>query len=217
MIPSVGLFRRGARGLAMMAACAVLGGCKPPQADSRVTRIQELEDKVQKQARQLVDQEEELSAAARTIQELRGLEGPRRLDRLVHVDKIEIERLSGGYDENRDGVDDGVVVYVRPIDTDGDVIKAAGSVSVELFDVSQPAGPQAVGKVELNPEAMRKAWFSKLLGAHYRIEVPWAADAIGPERKKINVAVRFTDLLSGETFEAQHVADVRKPARSGSP
>lgn len=217
MTQSVGFFRWGGRGCAVLAVCAVLAGCKTEPADPRLTRIQELEDKVQKQARQLVDREEELSSAARTIQELRGLEGPRRLDRLVHVGKIEIERLSGGYDANRDGVDDGVVVYVRPIDTDGDVVKAAGSAKVELFDVSQPSGPQTVGKVELSPEAMRKAWFSKMIGAHFRIEVPWAADAIGPEREKITIAVRFTDLLSGQTFDAQHIAEVSKPARQASP
>jgi hypothetical protein len=217
MTRSVGLFRRGVRGGAVVALCAVFSGCQTERADSRLTRIQELEDRVQKQARRLVDQEEELSAAARTIQELRGLEGSRRLERLVHVARIEIERLSGGYDDNRDGVDDGVVVYIQPKDADGDVIKAAGSVKVEIFDVTQPSGPQVIGKVELSPDATRKAWFSKLLGAHYRIQVPWAADALSPERSKVTVTVHFTDLLSGETFEAHHIADVRKPARPTVP
>lgn len=216
MIERVGRFHWGAHGGAFVAVCAIVAGCRTEPADPRLTRIQELEDKVQKQARQLVDREEELSSAARTIQELRGLEGPRRLERLVHVGKIEIERLSGGYDNNRDGVDDGVIVYFRPIDTDGDVIKAAGSAKVELFDVSKPAGPQMIGKVELSPEAMRKAWFSKMIGAHYRIEVPWAADALGPERKEVNILVRFIDLLTGQAFEAQHIASVRKPARPTS-
>ncbi len=213
MVNSTGHLNWGARLCAVLSVCAVLSACNNEKADPRLTRIQELDDKVQKQARQLVDREEQLASAARTIQELRGLEGPRRLDRLVHVAKIEIERLSGGYDDDRDGVDDGVVAYVRPIDVDGDVVKAAGSAKVELFDVSQKSGPQSVGKVELDPEAMRKAWFSKFMGAHYRIKVPWAADAAAQERKAITVVVRFTDLLTGQSFEAQHIAEVHKPAR----
>ena len=209
---AVFLHARARRGVAL-SIIMMLSACNNDKSDPRMSRIQELDDKVQKQARQLVDREEQLASAARTIQELRGLEGPRRLDRLVRVAKIEIERLSGGYDDNQDGVDDGVVVYVRPIDTDGDVVKAAGSAKVELFDVSQPSGPQSVGKVELNPEAMRKAWFSKFLSAHYRIKVPWAAEAASPERKSITVAVRFTDLLTGESSEAQQIVEVHKPAR----
>lgn len=210
---SARLSRWGARLGAGVFVCAAVGACNSHQADSHLTEIQALKDKIQRQARQLVDREEQLSSAARTIQELRNLEGPRRLDRLVHVARIDIERLSGGYDDDQDGVDDGVVVYLQPVDTDGDIIKAAGSAKVELFDVTTQPGPQSVGKVELDPDAMRKAWFSKILAAHYRIKVPWSAEAATQAHQKITVWVRFTDLLSGQTFEAQRIVDVRKPAR----
>ncbi len=207
------LSRWGTRSGAAACLCAILGACNNNKADSQLTVTQELRDKVQKQARQLVDREEQLSSAARTIQELRNLEGPRRLDRLVHVAQIDIERLSGGYDDDQDGVDDGVVVYLQPVDTDEDIIKAAGSAKVELFDVTSKPGPQSVGKVELDPDAMRKAWFSKMLATHYRIKVPWSAEAAAQAHEKITVWVRFTDLLTGQSFEAQRIVDVRKPAR----
>jgi hypothetical protein len=214
MTTTAGLMRWGARGCTALLVCAAIGACAPEKPDTRITQIQELEDKVRKQARQLVDREEQLASVGRTIQELRGLEGPQRLDRIVHVARIEIERLSGGYDDNQDGIDDGVIVYVRLIDGDGDVIKAAGSAKVELFDVAQKPGPKSVGKVELSPDAMRKVWFSKVLSAHYRIKVPWAADAAASEHKNVTIAARFTDLLTGQSFEAQHLAEVRKPAPS---
>ncbi|MBN2563855.1 MAG: hypothetical protein JXQ75_23315 [Phycisphaerae bacterium] len=177
-------------------------------APGLVTENQELRDKVEAQQRLLVARDEQIQDQARHIQELQGLTGERSLDRLVHVARIELERLTGGYDDDRDGVDDGVVAYVRLIDQDGDTIKAAGSVRVRLLDLAKPPDSQLVGDVELGPEELRPAWYGRFLTSHYTIKVPWAHGAQRAEHKSITVLVRFTDLLTGQVFEAQQAVEV---------
>lgn len=191
--------------LALFGACNGGGG-----ADSRVTQIQLLEDRVLEQTRQLQRKDEELSEQARIITELRGLNGDERLARLVRVDRIELERLSGGYDENRDGVDEGVVAYLRLRDVDGDSIKAAGSVVLEAYDLAAPQGEQLVARAELDVDATRAAWFGRFLTSHFAVKAPWLAGR-PPANRQITLVVRFTELLTGRTFETQHVGQIHLP------
>jgi hypothetical protein len=183
-------------------------GCNPPGADPRVTQIQQLQDKNNELARSVAQKDERLSAQNQRIQELQGLSGERAIENLVHVDKIEIDRLSGGYDDNRDGVDDGVAVYLRLLDRDGDAVKASGGARVRLLDLARPDGSQLVGELSLDAAALRPLWYGRMLTYHYTIKVPWAGEAKRPEHKSITVVVDFTELLSGKTFTAQKVVDV---------
>ena len=186
----------------------VAAGCNPPAADSRIAQVQQLQDRNQEQARLLAAKDEQLAADAKRIQELQGLNGERSIDNLVHVASIEIDRLSGGYDDDRNGVDEGVLIYLRLLDKDGDAIKASGNVHVRLLDLAKPEGSQLVGELSLDPAALRPLWYGRLLTYHYTIKVPWAGGAKRAEHKSITVVVEFTDLLSGKTFTAQKVVEV---------
>ncbi|RIK64192.1 MAG: hypothetical protein DCC65_14890 [Planctomycetota bacterium] len=201
--------RRSAAAASLAAILAGAIACNGPSAaDPRLTRIAELEDKVQQQAAALTRKDEEIAAQARTIQELRGFSGARSIDQFVHVSRVEIERLSGGYDDDRDGIDDGVVAYLRLFDSEGDVIKASGSAVLEAYDLAAPEGRQLVAKLEADVAMMRSVWFGKLMTSHYTLKAPWLPDR-RPRNSRITLVVRFTDLLSGNVFEAQHVADVK--------
>jgi hypothetical protein len=183
-------------------------GCDGGGADARITQIQHLQDKTTDQARLLVQKDEQLAAQARSIQELQGLTGQRALDNLVHVANVEIDRLSGGYDDDHDGVDEGVVVYLRLLDSDGDAIKSSGSARVRLLDLAKPEGSQLVGEVSLDAAALRPLWYGRLLTYHYTIKVPWAGGAKRAEHRSVTLLVEFTELLSGQSFTAQKVVEV---------
>src|SRR5690606_41710476 len=60
------------------------------------------------------------------------------LDELVIPVKIELERMSGGYDEDGKAGDDGIVLYIQPMDKDGSVLKVAGTIKVTLYDLQNP-------------------------------------------------------------------------------
>lgn len=204
--------RPGSCGAGLLATLLLIfgAGCNGTVADPRVTKIQQLEDRIAEQTRQLQKKDEEIAQQSRMIQELRVLNGEERLARLVRVDRIELERLSGGYDENRDGVDDGVVAYLRLRDEDGDTIKAAGSVVLEAYDLAAPQSEQLVARAELDADAVQAAWFGRFMTSHYTIKAPWI-DGRVPAHRRITISVRFTELLTGRTFETQHVGEVHLP------
>ena len=205
-------------GLALLVrAVAPLGACNGPaeSGPGSLTQIQQLQDKIEGVQRRLVTKDDQIQAQAHLIRELQDLTGERTLDRLVHVSRIELDRLSGGVDDDGDGVDEGVKVYLYLVDQDGDKIKATGSVKVRLLDLANPPDSQLVGEVELSPEELRPMWFGRFLTSHYTIKVPWARGAKHAEHKTITLLVSFTDLLSGQSFETQKAVDVRGVARAG--
>jgi hypothetical protein len=193
------------------AVTAAGGGCNGQSSDPRIAEVQQLEDRIEQQGRAIAQKDEQLAAQAKRIQELQNLSGERAIESLVHVDKIEIERLSGGYDDNHDGIDEGVVVYLRILDKEGDAIKAAGGAKVQILDLSQPEGARTVAEVSLDAAALRPMWFGRLMTYHYTIKVPWPSGS-RPAAKSLTARVEFTELLSARTFEAQAAVELHAAA-----
>lgn len=192
---------------AVLCLILIAGGCNGMNAaledSARLTEIQALKDKNASQARLLVQRDEQLRDQAEIIRSLRDLPRGLKLADLIHVDRIEIAGLSGGYDADEDGIDDGVRVYLRPYDQYGGALRATGKARVRLYDLDDPAGTQSVGEVVLEPEALGPLWFGRFLTSHYTIDVPWSGGAKTARHPHITIAVTFTDLLSGRSFEAR--------------
>ncbi len=201
-------------GVTMLGSVLVNGtGCDPSgpavrQDAARLTEIQRLQDENERLKVELAQKGDQLADLAGTIASLRGLEGERSIDKIVHVDRIDIDRLSGGYDSNRDGIDDGVAVYLVPFDQFGGVLRASGSATVTLLDLTDPAKPATVGELSLGVEEMEKSWYGAFLTSQYTLKIPWAAESGKPPAGQITVVVSFNDLLTGRTFTAQRVVSV---------
>jgi hypothetical protein len=191
----------------LLISCAT--GCDDMNGQSRVSEAADLEDKLINQARVIAQKDDQLRDQAAVIQELRSLDGPKRLDQLVTVDRIDLERLSGGYDDDRDGRPDGLVLYLKLYDKEGDVLKAAGKVSIRVMDLAQPDGHQLLGQVELDGDALRPLWFGRLMTSHYTIKLPWSnLGGSLPSHNQLTVLVSFTDLLTGRSHSLQKVLTV---------
>ena len=186
-------------------AVAGLCGCNGPGPDSHITRIQQLEDRLADESRQRTQCQERLAEQAKVIQRIQGTDSAKRLDQLVHVARIEVDRLSGGFDDDHNGVSEGVVVYLRMFDQEGDVIKAAGSTAIRVVDLSSPGTPQVLGEGHWSPEEMKPLWYGRFMTSHYTLRVPWAGASRSATSKSVTVAATFTDLLTGQSFEAQKV------------
>lgn len=180
------------------------------QDRSELAKIQRLEDQVAEQGRLLAQKDEQLRDQAEIIQQLRNYPQSKSLEDLVHVDRIEIERLSGAYDEDRDGVPEGVAVYLRLFDRDGDTIKASGRVRVKLLDLANPPDQQLLGQIELGPKELLSRWFGRLLTSHFSIKVPWGEGVPKTGRKNVTVVVTFLESLSGRDFQAQRVVSATR-------
>ncbi|UCC28868.1 MAG: hypothetical protein JSU86_11775, partial [Phycisphaerales bacterium] len=74
--------------------------------------------------------------AARLHEQIENLQsfGPEHPADLFAPATIEIASLSGGADYDGQPGDDGVTVYLRPRDADGDVVKVPGRITIQLLD-----------------------------------------------------------------------------------
>ncbi len=137
--------------------------CPGPVVDtSYVTEIEQLKEKNLAQSRLVQQRDEQIRNLSEQIRRLTELPESRRVDLLPRVQRIELASLSGGYDDNDDGIDEGVVLYLRPIDQDEDTIKAAGTLRVVLSDPSSDVVRMVVGEAELGFEVLRKTLDGRL-------------------------------------------------------
>src|ERR1043166_5089028 len=102
-----------------MSICAPIA-CQRPTPSTALTQLQALQDKVIAQDRVIAQRDQQIAEQAKLVQQLRELKGARSLDKLIHVARIEIESLSGGYDDDQNAVPDGVAIYLSLVDQDGD-------------------------------------------------------------------------------------------------
>lgn len=149
---------------------------------------------------------------AEQITTLQGL-GPQRLENLVTVDRIALGRFTGGYDGDGDGDADGVKVFLRPIDADGVPLKAAGEVTIALFDL--PGEGEKLAEHRFGVDRLGEHFRHGPLIYHYSFECPWSDRP--PSAGEVTVRAAFVELLTGRTFSAQTLVKVQSSAASSAP
>jgi hypothetical protein len=133
---------------------------------------------------------------------------PERLANLVTVHSIEISKQTTGSNLNHEQApDNGVRVYVRLYDGKKDVIKAAGSFTVEVFDLA--AGPNAlIAKRDFPVEEIYKHWYPMPYIYSYVLVVPLSDP---PKHTPLTVRVTYRDDLTQRVFTAQGTAKMTLP------
>lgn len=193
-----------------------LAGCSQREETIRQLhfRIDELRAQVTQLSDQQIQDAETIEALDQQIANLQTL-GPRRLDKLFTVHRIQFAKRTGGIDLDGQPGDEGVVVYLQPVDENGSVLKAAGSARVQVFDLQAPSGQQLVGEYQVDVEQMAGLWNDRLMTRHYSIRCPWPQQN-PPQHSQLTVRAEFTDYLTGRTFHAQAAVNVqlsRRPPR----
>ncbi len=124
------------------------------------------------------------------------------------LDRVKITRYSNFYDKDNDGKREKLIVYVEPVDLDGDAVKAAGTVDVQLWNLNNLNGQAMLGQWQVDPNDLRKLWYDTLVSANYRLtfDAPPELDVLA---EPLTVKVTFTDYLTGEIFRDQYAIDPR--------
>lgn len=190
---------------------ALVGGCElfqPNETDVLRQRVNHLEREVGRLEREGVTKDQTIEDLKLQVQRLQKL-GTRRLEQLYYPESIELEQLTGGYDEDGRPGDDGVVVYLRPLDRTGDVIKAAGDLKIELFDLAQPDGLEKIGEYIFPVADMEKNWFGRFMTNHYTLRCPWQNGP--PAHRDITVRATFVDYLTGRQLSTAREIKVLLP------
>jgi hypothetical protein len=132
-----------------------------------------------------------------------------RLDELFTVHGLRIGRLTGGadLDSNKPG-DEGLKIYIVPMDQAGEDLKAAGSFTIEAFDLEMKE-QQKIGQWRFDLSQAKKDWYGSLLYC-YVLTCPWQAQ---PRHPRLTVKITFTDALTGREFRAQRVVNIELPAK----
>jgi hypothetical protein len=195
--------------LTSLATAFCCAGCGAPnQANIELRKQnQQLQDQVsqlQKQHEMDANQITGLQARSPTVPTL----PPEELAKLVTTKGIKFGRLTGGVEGDPDRAGDtGLKVYVILFDESGQEIKAAGTISVEAFDLA--AKEPKLGKWDWNLEAAKANWYGHfLVDYYYAVVCPWQTP---PQHPDITVKVTFVDELTKLPFTMQTVVHVKLP------
>jgi len=196
---------------ALVVVCAVLiiTGCENSNSNSAlIDEVNSLKQDKAQLREQVEESEKEVEQLKEQVRVLSGLPGEEKGENLYRVEKIKIGRYTNLYDEDEDGRYEKLIVYLQPIDEEGDVVKAAGSVDVQLWDLNEGADKALLGEWHVGAGEMKKLWFSTIITINYRMT--WDVSEIISEYKEaLTVKVSFTDYLTGRVFEGQKVIKPR--------
>lgn len=201
----------------------LLAGCQDTrERDSLAAQVEQLTQEKTQLQRQVEQSEAQNKQFKEQVQVLAALPQEAKLENLRSLKSIHIGRYTGFYDKDKDGRAEKLIVYVQPLDEEGDKIKAAGDVDVQLWDLSKgqlnPAnagGSALLGQWHVTPGELKKLWFDTLLAINYRLafDLPAgiAPDALtgdsglGHPLRDLTVKVTFTDYLTGRVLTEQKV------------
>jgi len=186
----------------------LLTGCFSPGDRAKLSQeITDLRRAKESLERSLADRDATITTLGAQVNTLRGFDPNRPTDLFAPV-KIEVAKLSGGgnYDD-RPG-DDGITVYLKPVDRFGDVVKVPGRITVQLLDNAVLATPRLIGVYIFDePDKLAKAWYGMFGTSHYSLKCPFLPNTQLPLSGTLNVSVEFLDFITGITLTT--TAEVR--------
>jgi hypothetical protein len=183
--------------LILLAGCGI-GSARKKPIEVKAQKLQGEKTDLTSRLEQCETMNAQLRQQVKNLEALpKGREDPYKLT------GIRIAGYTGFYDKDDTGKRDTLVVYLEPIDEDGDIIKAAGTVNVQLWNLNGPGEQAQLGQWEVQPSELRKHWLSALISS-FRLSFD---ASMTPELLALPLTVRvtFTDYLTGETFHRQHV------------
>ena len=185
---------------------AFLAGCDNAYTESP---LQERVETLTIQQKQLESRLEQSAAENEQLQKrihtLSGLPEQLKGENLYRLQNVEIGKYTGFFDKDKDGTKEKLIVYIEPIDEQGDLIKAAADVEVELWDLSKTDGSALLAKWPVvKPDELKNLWFASMVKVNYRLTFD-ITDKVTSFDEPLTVKVTFTDYLSGKVFKKQKV------------
>jgi hypothetical protein len=198
---------RAVSGIVLFAAL-LAAGCQSPTEVSLRHEVASLRDTIKQRDNQLVAQKATIDELGDQLRVARSISED-DLKKIFYPEQLVIDKLSGGADYDGQPGDDGVTVYLKPVDKEGDVIKVAGDIRIQLFDLAAPPARNLIGEYFIPVDQVGKLWHGKLLTDHYTIKCPWPKGP--PEHNEITIRATFVDYLTKRVVSAQAVCHVKLP------
>ncbi len=192
---------------AFLYTCAAVlllaAGCETNSGPTPAERIQALGQEKRQLQKQLEQSKSQNQQLKKQVQVISGLpEG--KFEGLYELKKIKLTRYTNLYDKDKDGRKEKLIVYIQPIDTENNKIKAGGTVDVQLWDLNKKGDEALLGEWHVGPDELKKLWFDTFLFINYRLAFD-VADIVENFDEPLTVKVTFTDYLSGKALKEQKV------------
>jgi hypothetical protein len=188
-------------------------GCEPTVPKAKFDQLNQTWLDTLRDNRELTRSNQQLGETiGRQNQQIATLQhlGDKRLEKLYYVTDLELGRRSGGIDRDGQAGDDAVIVYLQPVDREGAVIKAAGDVTIQLYDLANPPAENLIGEYHWSVDELGQTWAGGFLGSsQFSLLCPWPDGP--PAHGQITIRATFTDYLTGRTFTAQKTVTVHLP------
>lgn len=138
---------------------------------------------------------------------------PEQTQALARISGLSINKLmSGGQDQDGDQTDEALQLIVAPHDADGDLVKVAGQMEIEAYDMSRTGEDKRVGRWVFDSGEARKHWHSGFLSSGFQFHLPWEQS---PGGKEILVHARLVT-SDGRQFDTNQTINVR-PGLAAAP
>ena len=194
--------------VSVLAATAGCGGTdKAVPLQNKIQSLTDEKAQLQKQMERTKAENEQLKKQNKVLS---GLPDTVKGQNLSNIQEVKISKLTNLYDKDKDGKKEMLIVYIQPIDRDGDVIKAAGEVDVELWDLNNEPENAKLGDWQVKPQELKKLWFAAVMGTNYRLTFD-IGDKVADATEPLTVKVAFTDYLTGKVFKEQKVIKPQLP------
>ncbi|MCK4913757.1 MAG: hypothetical protein KAS69_04075 [Planctomycetes bacterium] len=177
-------------------------GCEQKSSTQKIS-IDTVDQKLQLKA-ELEQYKSENEQLKEQLEILTDLPKNVRLETLHNLTRVKMTNYTNLYDKDKDGKFETLIVYIQPLDDDGDAVKAAGTVDVQLWNLNKTEGNALIGQWRVEPEELKKNWFATLLTINYRLTFD-VSDKIESFNEPLTVKAIFTDYLSGKVFNEQKV------------
>jgi hypothetical protein len=136
-----------------------------------------------------------------------GLDPQFQYENLYDLQTVKIHKYTNLYDKDDNGDFEKLIVYLQPMDTQGDIIKAAGSVDVQLWDLKKDDANAKIGQWQIQPDQLQQLWFAAIV-TNYKLALN-LDKPIENYDQPLTVKVTFTDHLTGKTFQQQKIIEPR--------
>ncbi|MCF7955919.1 MAG: hypothetical protein K9M75_08975 [Phycisphaerae bacterium] len=186
-------------------ALLVMTGCQHPQKQSSAwTKISQLEDERIYLKKTIEDLHQENKQLKEQFSNLANLKGDVRIELLTNLERIAIDNRSGFFDKDDDGTEETLITYIKTYDDAGDVVKAAGDVNLQLWDLSKKGEEALLGEWNVTAKELKLLWMGMMMTDYYRLSYN-VASKLDDKQKELTIKVKFTDYLTGKVFTEQKV------------
>ena len=189
----------------LLAGCllAITAGCESQTAKPAMSEKETLQQENAALKKQLDGSKTENAELQKRISTLTAT-GKASTKDIYDLKKVELTKYTNFYDYDKDGQKEKLIAYLKPTDSQGDLIKAAGEVNIQLWDLNQKESGALLYEWNIKPDKLGEKWFSALLGTNYRFAFD-ISDKVKDFSQPLTVKSTFKDRLSGKTFFSQKV------------